>query len=57
MPQKLAGCRIDPPVSLPVAATAKPPDTAAAEPPEEPPGTSFFSNFARVVQGFSTEPK
>ncbi len=36
-PQKLAGARIDPPVSEPVAMSARPPATAAAEPDEEPP--------------------
>ena len=38
MPQNAAGCRIEPPVSVPVAATARPAATAAAEPPDEPPG-------------------
>jgi hypothetical protein len=40
MPQKLAGCRIDPPVSVPVAASAARAATAAADPPDEPPGTN-----------------
>ena len=39
MPQKLAGWRIEPPVSVPVAAGSRRAATAAAEPPEEPPGT------------------
>ena len=39
MPQKLAGWRIEPPVSVPVAANAACAATAAAEPPDEPPGT------------------
>ena len=41
--QKAAGWRIDPPVSVPVAAGASSADTAAAEPPELPPGTSCES--------------
>src|SRR4029077_6334808 len=39
MPQKLAGARIDPPVSLPIAQGARPPATATAAPDEEPPAT------------------
>src|SRR5712691_13266318 len=39
MPVSAAGCRIDPPVSLPSAAIASPDATAAADPPLEPPGT------------------
>ena len=50
MPQKAAGWRMEPPVSVPVAAGASPAATAAAEPPEEPPGT------AEVSQGFLTGP-
>jgi hypothetical protein len=38
-PQKLAGARIEPPVSEPVAMSANPPATAAAEPEDEPPVT------------------
>ena len=44
MPQKLAGWRIDPPVSLPSATQVMPEATAAAEPPEEPPGTRSKSH-------------
>ena len=51
MPQKAAGCRIEPPVSVPVAATHNSAATAAAEPPDEPPGTQSKS------QGFLTAPK
>src|SRR5438132_8326944 len=40
-PVNAAGCRIDPPVSVPVAPGARKAATAAAEPPEEPPGTSW----------------
>src|SRR6202046_1370529 len=39
IPQQAPGWRIDPPVSVPRAATARPAATAAAEPPLEPPGT------------------
>jgi hypothetical protein len=39
IPQSAAGWRTDPPVSVPSAHTASPAATAAAEPPEEPPGT------------------
>src|SRR5580700_12005197 len=39
IPQQAPGCRIDPPVSVPRAATARPAATAAADPPLEPPGT------------------
>ena len=49
-PQNEAGCLIDPPVSEPSAILHKPSATAAAEPPEEPPGT-LFSPF-----GFLTGP-
>src|SRR5688572_17310752 len=49
-PVSAAGWRIEPPVSVPVAAGASRPATAAAEPPDEPPGTFFRS------QGFFTGP-
>ena len=42
-PQKAAGCLIDPPVSEPSAAAQRSAETAAAEPPEEPPGTQALS--------------
>ena len=51
MPQKLAGWRIEPPVSEPVATGTKPAATAAAEPPDDPPGTRWTS------QGLCTAPK
>src|SRR5437867_8586844 len=38
-PQNAAGWRTDPPVSVPSARSTAPAATAAAEPPEEPPGT------------------
>ncbi len=41
---------MDPPVSVPVAAAHRWADTAAADPPEEPPGTRVSS------QGFFTGP-
>src|SRR5262245_49116464 len=37
-PQKLAGTRNDPPISLPNSRETYPAASAAAEPPEEPPG-------------------
>src|SRR5487761_2442408 len=43
-PQKLAGWRIEPPVSVPVAAGIRRAATAAAEPPDEPPGTRLASH-------------
>src|SRR6185369_8149442 len=39
MPQNAAGWRTDPPVSEPSAMETMPDATAAAEPPDEPPGT------------------
>ena len=51
MPHSAAGWRIEPPVSVPVAAGASRAATAAAEPPDEPPGTR------RESQGFFTGPK
>ena len=38
-PQSAAGCRTEPPVSVPSAHTACPAATAAADPPLLPPGT------------------
>src|SRR6185312_845198 len=49
-PQSADGCLIDPPVSEPSAHGAIPADTAAAEPPPEPPGTRAGS------QGFRDGP-
>src|SRR5271169_5522977 len=56
MPQNAAGWRIDPPVSVPVAPTHKLAATAAAEPPDEPPGTSLASS-PRRRHGEATGPK
>src|SRR5690606_25667606 len=47
-PQKDAGCRTEPPVSEPSAAGTIPAATAAAEPPDEPPGTRVRSYGLRV---------
>ncbi len=38
MPQKAAGTRTEPPVSVPSASGTAPPATADAEPLDEPPG-------------------
>ena len=57
MPQNAAGWRIEPPVSVAVAPIAMRAATAAAEPPEEPPGTSRFVGSLARDQGFSTGPK
>ena len=48
MPQNAAGQRTEPPVSVPRARSARPDATAAAEPPEEPPGTRETSRGLRV---------
>src|SRR6266542_4820093 len=49
-PHSAAGCRTEPPVSEPNATGTIPAATAAAEPPDEPPGTREMS------QGFRTGP-
>ena len=54
-PQKLAGWRIEPPVSVAVAPSASRAATAAADPPEEPPGTSGRLSPGRV-HGLTTGP-
>ena len=51
MPHKEDGCLIDPPVSEPRAHGVRPADTAAADPPPEPPGTRVGSH------GFLLGPK
>ena len=56
MPQKLAGWRIEPPVSVAVAPSASRAATAAADPPDEPPGTSGALSPCRF-QGLTTGPK
>jgi hypothetical protein len=50
IPQSAAGWRIEPPVSVPIAHGARRPATAAALPPDDPPGTRPES------QGLSTGP-
>lgn len=49
MPQKLAGQRTEPPVSEPRASGTSQEATAAALPPEEPPGTRLVSQGFFVV--------
>src|SRR4029077_19019990 len=44
-----AGWRIEPPVSVPVAAGSRRAATAAADPPDEPPGTRLSSQGWRVT--------
>ena len=48
IPQSAAGWRIEPPVSVPIAQGAVPPATAAADPPDEPPGTRSRSHGLRT---------
>src|SRR5947209_13636701 len=48
-PQAAAGMRIDPPPSDPVANGTSPAATAAAEPPEDPPGVRLGSHGLRVT--------
>ena len=56
VPVKAAGWRIEPPVSVAVAPTHRCAATAAAEPPDEPPGTICASLPARR-HGDTTGPK
>src|SRR5947209_1047447 len=49
IPQHAAGIRIEPPPSDPVAAGTIPAATAAAEPPEEPPGVRSPRHGLRVM--------
>ena len=56
MPQNDAGWRIEPPVSVPVAPIASRADTAAAEPPDDPPGTSTAVWSCRRCHGLVTGP-
>src|SRR5579862_1346111 len=53
MPDSAAGWRIDPPVSVPVAPMQRFAATAAAEPPDDPPGTTVRLEF-RGRQGLVT---
>jgi hypothetical protein len=55
VPVSAAGWRMEPPVSVAVAARQRPAATAAEEPPDEPPGTSLSSLPLRR-QGETTGP-
>ena len=57
VPVKAAGWRIEPPVSVAVAPRQSRAATAAAEPPEEPPGTSGAFRTPPRRQGEITGPK
>src|SRR5256885_4223105 len=48
IPHSAAGWRIEPPVSVPIAHGARPAATAAALPPELPPGTRSRSHGLRT---------
>ncbi len=56
MPVKAAGWRIEPPVSVPVAAGASPAETAADDPPDDPPGASAALPPSLRRQGEITGP-
>src|ERR1700679_146436 len=56
MPHQDAGPRIEPPVSVPIAAIASPPATAAPEPEDEPPGScAVFQGLRAGGQGRSND--
>src|SRR5437868_5159648 len=55
MPVNAAGCLIEPPVSLPKEPIHNLAATAAADPPEEPPGVKFLSSDLRF-HGLITAP-
>src|SRR3954468_7473592 len=55
-PVTAAGWRIEPPVSVPVAARQRSAATAADEPPDDPPGTRLALEFL-ARQGLNTAPK
>src|ERR1700677_1635498 len=48
MPHQAAGPRIEPPVSLPIAPMHKPAATAAADPDDDPDGSSEISHGLRA---------
>ena len=48
IPVSAAGCRIEPPVSEPTASGASKAETAAADPPEDPPGVRVRSHGLKV---------
>src|SRR5512139_3026365 len=52
-PQHAAGMRIDPPPSDPVASGTSPAATAAAEPPDDPPGERASDHGLRVEPNVS----
>src|SRR5919112_6242832 len=56
VPVKAAGWRIDPPVSVAVAPRHRRAATAAAEPPEEPPGTRCVPSMAPDGPALTFEP-
>ena len=56
-PQKLAGTRTEPPVSVPSAVSQMPAATAAAEPDEEPPGTRPGAATLRGVPSKAFSPR
>src|SRR5215218_1385834 len=56
VPVKAAGWRIDPPVSVAVAPRQRCAATAAAEPPEEPPGTRWVPSTAPDAPALTFEP-
>src|SRR5215213_5420791 len=56
MPHQEAGPRMEPPVSVPIAAMASPAATAAPEPDDEPPGSrAVFQRLRAGGQGRSKE--
>src|SRR6202453_3663301 len=56
MPHQEAGPRIEPPVSVPIAAIARPAATAAPEPEDEPPGScAVFHGLRAGGQGRSND--
>src|SRR6185312_6363893 len=56
VPVNAAGCRIEPPVSVAVAPRQSRAATAAAEPPDEPPGTRWVPSIAPETPAPTFEP-
>ena len=56
VPVKAAGWRIEPPVSVAVAPRQRWAATAAAEPPEEPPGTRCVPSMAPEAPALTFDP-
>ena len=49
-PQLAAGLRIEPAISLPISSPVNPAESAAADPPDEPPGVrSMFQVFKVLI--------